>query len=144
MRTESRARLASRLRVSVARLARRLRQQGAEHDTTPSQLTAIASLYRTGPQTLGDLAAYERVKPPTMTRIVSALEERGYVSKTSDPDDGRVVRIDLTSAGRTAYEESRRRRDEWLCRKLSVLGPEDLETLARAADILDALGEDEQ
>jgi DNA-binding MarR family transcriptional regulator len=144
MRTISRAQLASRLRVSVARLARRLRQEGSPKDTTPSQFTAMSTLDRLGPLTLGELAAVERVKPPTMTRIVSALEERGLVSKDADPVDGRLVRVGLTAAGRKAYDESRRRRDEWLHKRLATLNPDDLETIARAAAIFDRLAEDER
>src|SRR5438309_2886518 len=89
--------LASRLRSCVARLSRRLRQEGmVNQEATPSQLTAIATLSLTGPMTLGELAGAERVKPPTMTRIVAALEERGLVRREPSPDDRRVVHVVLT------------------------------------------------
>src|SRR5881227_2139715 len=91
--------LASRLRLAVTRLARRLRQQ-AEGEATPSQLSALASVERLGPITLGELAAVERVQPPSMTRIVARLEESGYVTRVVDPTDRRVARAGITDAGR--------------------------------------------
>lgn len=143
MPTASRAKtdLAPRLRIGVARLARRLRQEGAGEDTTPSQLTALSALYHQGPMTPGELAAHERVKPPSMTRIVAALEERGLVSREPDADDGRVVRIVVTGAGRAAHEAYQQRRDEWLHRRLATLTGEQRAVLAKAADLLDRLVE---
>lgn len=134
--------LSSRLRVSVARLARRLRQEGADGDT-PSQLAALASLYRLGPVTLGDLADAERVRPPTMTRIVAALEERGLLRKQPDAADRRVVRVALTPEGKRAYERTRRRRDEWLAKRLATLPRAQLDEIERAIQLLDALTGDD-
>lgn len=141
MRTATKTELASRLRVGVARLARRLRQEGAGEDATPSQLTVLATLYHRGPMTPGELAGTERVKPPSMTRIVAALEERGLVSRQPDPDDGRVVRVVVTDAGRRAHQEYQQRRDEWLHRRLATLTGEERAVLARAADLFDRLVE---
>jgi DNA-binding MarR family transcriptional regulator len=99
--TKTTPELASRLRSSVARLARRLRQEGmVNQEATPSQLTALATLFRTGPITLSELAAAERVKPPTMTRIVAALEEQGLVQRESSSEDGRLVLLVVTPEGR--------------------------------------------
>jgi DNA-binding MarR family transcriptional regulator len=139
MRTKSKPELATRLRDAVVRLARRLRQEGAQGDATPSQLTTISTLRRLGPLTLGELAAEERVKPPSMTRIVSALEERGLVRKEADEADGRIVRVVLTADGLKLYDEYRRRRDEWLCRRLGELDADELDALAKAAEIIDRL-----
>jgi len=134
--------LASRLRSSVARLGRRLRQEGmVNEEATPSQLTALATLFRTGPMTLGELAAAERVKPPTMTRIVAALEERGLVRREASAADGRVVHVIVTPDGRNAHEEYRKRRDAWLRAKLAKLSAPERHTLAWAAEILDRLAE---
>lgn len=135
----SAANQASRLRVSVARLARRLRQEGsaADQDATPSQLTALATLYRDGPMTLGELAAAERVKPPSMTRVIAALEERGLVQREPSPQDGRVALVHATAEGRRSHEEYRKRRDAWLFRRLQTLSPEERELLHRATDLLD-------
>ncbi len=142
MTTRSAPRLASQLRVSVARLARRLRQEGsADQDATPSQLTALATLYRDGEMTLGELAAAERVKPPSMTRVVARLEERGLVRRDHSSDDARVVNVSVTDEGRLAHEEYRKRRDAWLCRQLTKLTPEERELLAKASDVLDRLAE---
>jgi DNA-binding MarR family transcriptional regulator len=141
MRTATKSDLASRLRVGVARLARRLRQEGAGEDATPSQLTALSTLYHRGPLAPGELAAVERVKPPSMTRIVAALEERGLVTREPSPDDGRVVRIVVSEQGRRAHEEYQKRRDEWLHRRLAKLTAEERAVLARAADLMDRLVE---
>src|SRR5438477_11778511 len=89
--------LTSRLRMVVARLSRRLRRESNE-GATPSQLAALATIERHGPITLGDLAGHERVRPPTMTRIVTGLEETELVRRESDPTDRRVARVTITPA----------------------------------------------
>ena len=140
--TRSAPRLASQLRVSVARLARRLRQEGSQDENaTPSQLTALATLYRDGPMTLGALATAERVKPPSMTRVVASLEERGLVRRDHSSTDARVVNVTVTDEGRRAHEDYRKRRDAWLCQQLTKLSSEDRDLLARASEVLDRLGE---
>ena len=107
--------LASRLRLSVTRLARRLRQQaGAEAEVTPSQLSALSTVDRLGPITLGELAAVERVQPPTMTRIVSGLEEAGLVARKVDDNDRRIARVQTTVAGQRFLERSRSRKNAFL------------------------------
>lgn len=133
---------ASHLRVSVARLARRLRQEGShDENATPSQLTALATLHRDGPMTLGELAAAERVKPPSMTRIVAALEERGLVRRDPSPTDARSVLVCATEAGHGAHQEYRKRRDAWLAVQLSKLSPEERDLLRRASDLLDRMAD---
>src|SRR5215210_5791127 len=104
------AELASRLRLAVTRLARRLRTQ-LPGELSPSQLATLASVGRLGPLTLGELSTVERVKPPTMTKIVACLEEQGLVSRTVDPADRRVARVDATAEGRRFLEQSRRQKD---------------------------------
>src|SRR2546421_9100710 len=132
--------LASRLRLSVTRLARRLRQQaGSEAEVTPSQLAALSSVERLGPITLGDLAAVERVQPPTMTRIVSGLEEGGLVSRHIDEQDRRIARVQTTVAGRKFLERTRNRKDLYLSARIRTLDSEDRAVLARAAVILEKL-----
>src|SRR5258706_15790939 len=89
----------SRLRMALARLARRLREEAmAVDDVTPSQISAMSSLLDLGAATLGELAAAERIQPPSMTRIVARLEEAGFVSRVTDPTDRRFVRGSLTPA----------------------------------------------
>src|SRR5947207_14933426 len=90
------AELAARLRLLIARLARRLRQQ-AQGEISPSQVSALASIERLGPLTLGELSGIERVQPPSMTRIVAALEAGGLVSRTVDPADRRVAHVEATA-----------------------------------------------
>jgi len=128
--------LASHLRMAVARLARQMRQEGAQDDASPSQLAALATLYNSPPMTIGELASIERVKPPTMTRIVANLEERGLVERSHGPD-GRMVYLVVTDAGRAAHEQYRKRRDAWLDHKLAKLPKEDRDIVARAADIFE-------
>ena len=140
----SEAELASRLRLSVTRLARRLRQHAsAEAEVSPSQLATLASVERLGPITLGDLAAVERVQPPTMTRIVTALEDAGLVSRHVDEHDRRIARMQTTVAGRKFLERSRGRKDAYLSARIRTLDSDDRAVLARAAVILEQLLEGE-
>ena len=135
--------LASRLRSAVARLGRRLRQEGmVNQEASPSQVAALATLFVSGPMTLGELAGAERVKPPTMTRIVAALEERGLVSRQPSPKDGRIVHVVVTDEGRKAHEDYRKRRDAWLRSQLSRLDAAERHTLAWAAEILDRMADE--
>src|SRR5436190_21954131 len=83
---------ASRLRLVITRLGRKLRRQ-AGGDLTPSQASALVSVERLGPLTLGDLSAAENVSPPTLTKVVAALEEQGLVARSTDPHDRRVARV---------------------------------------------------
>lgn len=133
--------LASELRLAVTRLARRLRQEGAE-GITPSQLSALASIEHHGPITLGDLATHERVQPPTMTRIVAALADQGLVAREVDPDDRRVARVRVTSAGRRLLARSRRRKAAYLASRLRRLDDDERLLLARAVPILERLLEE--
>ncbi|MBV8160288.1 MAG: MarR family transcriptional regulator [Acidimicrobiia bacterium] len=138
------AELASRLRLAVTRLARRLRQHASsEAQISPSQLAALASVDRLGPITLGDLAAVERVQPPTMTRIVSALEEAGFVSRHIDERDRRIARVQPTVAGRRFLERSWGRKDAYLADRMRTLDAQDRAVLARAATLLERLLEGE-
>lgn len=132
------AALASRLRLAVTRLARRLRQE-AEAGVTPSQLVALASIEQAGSITIGDLCQAEQVQPPTMTKIVGALVEAGLVAREPDPQDRRIAWLRVTPAGARLLERSRRRKDQYLVRRLRGLAPEELATLERAAEILDRL-----
>ncbi len=133
--------LSTALRVAVMRLARRLRQKGAHDGLTPSQLSTLATVERRGPLTLGELAAAERVQPPSMTRTVVALEAAGFLVRSADPADGRVALVAVSRAGRQAITAIRRRRDAWLEVQLAALPVEDIETLRRAALVLERLAD---
>ena len=135
--------LASRLRLAVMRLARVLRQK-AQDPITPSQLSALVSVEREGPVTLGELAALESVQPPTMTRIVVALEEQGLVVREADPADRRVSHLHITAVGRKLLEKNRSRKTAYLASRMRGLGREELEVLERAAALLERMTEGER
>jgi DNA-binding MarR family transcriptional regulator len=132
--------LAARLRIVVTRLARRLRQE-AESGATPSQLAALATIDRMGPLTLKELAAHERVQPPTMTRIVTRLEEEGLVVREVDSSDRRVARVRVSPEGGRALHRSRTRKAAFLARRLSSFRPDEREALEEALDLLERIME---
>ena len=131
--------LASSLRISVMRLARRLRSEKASEDLTLNQLSVLGSLDRHGALTVGDLASIERVKPPSMTRTVNCLADAGLVSRHPHPTDGRQVVVDLTPSARSVIEEDRRRRDAWLAQRIAGLDPQTRELVRKVAPVLDAI-----
>lgn len=133
--------LASALRLSVLRLARRLRAERADTDLTLSQLSALATLERHGALTPGELAAHERVRPPSMTRLVASLEEAGLVGRAAHATDRRQVVLTVLEPGTALLREDRRRRDAWLSRQLQELAPADLELLRSAVEVLDGLAD---
>jgi DNA-binding MarR family transcriptional regulator len=130
--------LASQLRLAVMRLARRLRQR-ADAGITPSMLSALSSVARRGPMTLGDLAGTERITPATLSVIVGRLEQSGLVARESDPSDGRVVLVRLTADGRRLIERSRKRKTAYLARGIDRLDSTEREALARALPVLERL-----
>jgi DNA-binding MarR family transcriptional regulator len=134
--------LVIRLRLGVMRLARRLRQQ-TEGEITASQLSALSSVSRLGPLTLGALAAIERVRPPTMTRIVGHLEAAGLVVRRPAPRDRRSAEVELSPAGRELLERSRTRKDAYLAGLLTTLDPGQLAVLREAAAVLERLLEED-
>ncbi|HVE98982.1 MAG TPA: MarR family transcriptional regulator [Mycobacteriales bacterium] len=128
--------LSSELRIAVMRLARRLRQERATDTYTVSQLSALATLDRDGPLTLGALAAAEKVQPPSMTRIVASLEQAGLASRTAHPTDGRQVLLAATAEGSKLLADDRKRRDAWLACRLAELPASERATLHDAAAII--------
>ncbi len=130
--------LAARLRLGVARLHRRLRQS-AEPGMTISQLSALASVERDGPLTLGELARIEQVRPPTITSLTGKLEQAGLVTRVIDEQDRRIHRVQVTPEGTRWLARHRRRKNAYLSRRLRALTPEDRDLLARAAGILEDL-----
>jgi len=131
--------LASSLRLAVMRLARRMRSERADTSLTLTQLATLATLERRGPLTPRELAAAERVQPPSMTRIAASLEVAGLVTRTDHPTDGRQVLLSVAPAGVALLREDRRRREAWLAQRLRELDPEDLDVLRRATAVLDRL-----
>ena len=133
------AALAHELRLAVMRLSRRLRTQRIDTSVTLTHLAALSTLKRHGPMSPGELAAHERVQPPSMTRVVVALEGKGLVTRTPHPTDGRQVIIDLTPAAETLLTDEARAREAWLAGRLQQLSPEEREVLRDAAVIMDKL-----
>ena len=132
--------LASSLRVSIARLSRRLRTEHAdEAGVSPGGLAVLGLLHREGARTLGQLAQAERVQPPSMTRTVGCLERDGLVERHAHATDGRQVLIRLAPAGADLLAAERRRRDAWLARRLRDLTAHERDVLRQAAPILERL-----
>lgn len=133
--------IASRLNSAAIHLLRRLRREDRALGISAARLSALSVVVFGEPLTLGELAAAEDVTPPTMTRLVAAMEAEGLVKRIPDPTDGRVVRVQATAKGRRVMERGRARRTATLAAQLAELPDADLETLERAAEILDALAE---
>jgi DNA-binding MarR family transcriptional regulator len=133
--------LASGLRIAVMRLSRRLRSERSSEGLTLSQLSALGTLERDGALSPTQLAASERVQPPSMTRVVAVLEELGLVQRRPHATDGRQCVIALTDAGRGLLAEDRNRRQAWLARRLDDLSPSEREVLFAAAPIISRLAE---
>jgi len=128
--------LAKTLREAIQRLNRRVRQARPVGDLTFGQLSALTSILLAGALTPRELADLERVQPPTMTKIVGKLEDRGLVIRTPHPTDGRQVILAPTEQGRAMYAQFEKLRNEWLADQLAALPPEDRAVLVRAAEIL--------
>ena len=130
------------LREAITRVNRRLRQTRPIGDLTVAQISALQTLDSAGALTPRELAEVERVQPPTMTKIVARLDERGLVSRTPHPTDGRQAILSPSVEGRRLMSEYRRMRDEWLAQRLAKLSPEERETVQRAAEILTRIAKD--
>lgn len=131
--------LASTLRLAVMRLARRMRAERLDTSLSLSSLAALATLERHGPLSPGELAAHEKVSPPSMTRLVGRLESGDLVARTAHPTDRRQVLLTVTRAGTALLREDRRRREAWLAQRLRDLDPDELAVLRTAAAVLDKL-----
>lgn len=133
--------LASALRISVARLSRRLRsERDPDNELLPvGQLSVLGALFRNGECTVGELAALERVQPPSMTRTVNCLEEGGYVVRRKHETDRRQVVVALSPKGEQTLAGDRRRREAWLAQRLRELTPEERSVLRQAAPIIERL-----
>lgn len=136
--------LAARLRMAMARLVRRARQEATTADMTHSMLSALAVISNLDAPTLGEVAAAERVTPPTVTKIVGRLEDVGLVAREQDPDDRRVVRVRLTDAGRRFVDRARSRASAYMARRLRTLSDDERDVLAAAVPILERLLEEER
>ena len=137
--TDADARLASDLSLAVVRLARQLRFRRPDSPVSLSQLSALATLQKEGSMTPGALAIRERVRPPSMTRVIASLVELGFVDRCAHPDDGRQVLVSVSDAGNDLIEVERRASREWLQQRLDDLTAEERRTLVAAADLMAAI-----
>jgi DNA-binding MarR family transcriptional regulator len=131
--------LASELRVSLMRIARRLRAERLDEGLTPTQLAVLGTLDRHGPMSLGELAAHEKVQPPSMTRTIATLEERDLVTREGHSTDRRQVVVGVSVAGLALLSEDRKRREAWLAGRLEQLDATDRALLHAVVPLLDRL-----
>ncbi len=139
--SESDAAAVSTLRSAVMRLSRRLRNQRVEESLTPTEMQVLATLARCGQATPGELARKEHVQPPSMTRIIAMLEEKGLVRREPHPDDRRQVVVSSTEQAESILDQSRAKRDAWLAERASGLTPEEWAVLRAAAPVLERLAQ---
>ena len=135
--------LPARLRLAIARTARRLRQEAGD-DLSPSMTSALAAINRHGPLAPSRLAEIERIKRPTTTRVLRRLEDEGLVERIVDPDDGRAALVSATADGRALLKKLRSRKNAYLARRLRELSAEDVAALERAAGVLERILEGER
>lgn len=137
---------AAHLRTAIVRTARRLRQEAAAETSglTPTSVAALATIERHGPLTPSEIAAIERVKRPTITRTLGCLEREGLIDRAPDPADGRSSLVSVNGAGRERLRRLRGRKNAYLARRMRDLTDEEVETLERAAEILERMREGER
>lgn len=131
----------SELRITILRLARRLRAERADANVSDGQFSVMCALERFGPMGLGDLSEREKVTAPSMNRTVNILVDAGYATRSGSPDDGRKVLIDVTDTARSLIAETRRRRDAWLSRALADLDDTERAAIEAAAPVLRGLAD---
>ena len=132
-------RLANDLSLAVMRLARQLRFRRPDSPVSLSQLSALATLAKEGPMTPGALAVRERVRPPSMTRVIASLVDLGLVERSAHPADGRQVLVAVSPEGEDLFEAERLASREWLQQRLDQLRPDERATLLSAADLMFAI-----
>ncbi len=132
-------RLASDLRLAVLRLNRRLRGQRIDARVSLTQVSALSTLDMYGPMTPGTLAARERVQPPSMTRIIAALDQLGFIHRVPHPTDGRQVIVSLSGAGEQYIKDEVHAREAWLDARLAALNADERDTLRAASAIIDGM-----
>ncbi len=137
--------LATSLRISVSRLARRMRAervaQALQPELSDTQLAALAALEKHTAMTPGELADHEKVQPPSITRVIASLEERGLIRRMQHPSDRRQVVLTVTDQGRDFVRQVRQLREAWLARRLEDLTPAERAVLKDAVPILEKLSQ---
>jgi len=135
--------LPARLRLAIARMARRLRQEAGD-ELSPSSMAALATIERRGPLTPSELAGFEGIKRPTATRVLQRLLEAGLIERTADPTDGRSAVVSVTKEGGSLLKKLRSRKNAYLAQRLRELPDDDVKALERAAGVLERLLDDER
>ncbi|BAH53287.1 MULTISPECIES: Rv0880 family HTH-type transcriptional regulator [Rhodococcus] len=138
MTTDTRA-LASDLSLAVVRLTRHLRGRRVDAQVSLTQLSALATLARDGAMTPGNLAAREKVQPPSMTRVIASLVELGLVERAPHPTDGRQIIVTLSDAGHALIADETHAREAWMNERLSGLDESQLKTLRDAVGIITSI-----
>ena len=133
--------LANALGIAIGRLQRRLRAERSDDSLTLTRISVLATLQRCGPQSPTALAALERVQPPSMTRVIAALEQLGLAERLPHSSDRRQWVIAITKRGQELLAEERRRRDVWLLHAIEALDETDVKTLVEALPVLERLVE---
>jgi DNA-binding MarR family transcriptional regulator len=135
--------LPARLRLAIARMARRLRQEAGD-DLSPSSMAALATIESRGPLTPSELAESEGIKRPTATRVLQRLLEAGLIERTADPTDGRSAVVSTTREGTALLKKLRSRKNAYLAQRLRELPDDDVKALERAAGVLERLLDEER
>ena len=131
------------LRRATLRLSRRLQAERDEHALSLTKISVLGHLVRKGPLSAGALAAADRLKPQSLTRVLAELEEAGLIVRAADPRDRRQRRFSITEAGRRAGAADMRRRDEWLAQAIGrALSPVERDLVVLAASLLERLAEE--
>jgi DNA-binding MarR family transcriptional regulator len=141
--TDTRA-LASDLSLAVVRLTRHLRGRRVDAQVSLTQLSALATLARDGAMTPGNLAAREKVQPPSMTRVIASLVELGLVERAPHPTDGRQIIVTLSDAGHALIADETHAREAWMNERLSGLDEAQLKTLRDAVGIITSIVADSE
>ena len=137
-RKQDAAELPTRLRLAIARMARRLRQEAGD-ELSPSMTAALATIERHGPLAPSRLAELERIQRPTVTRVLQRLEDEGLVERSEDPNDRRSAVVCVTKEGAALLKKLRSRKNAYLAKRLRELPDDDVKALERAADVLERL-----
>jgi DNA-binding MarR family transcriptional regulator len=135
--SSSRREAADKLHSASIHVLRRVAREDPASGLSAARLSALSVLVFGGPRTLGELAAAERVRPPTMTNIVRGLEEAGLVRREADPHDGRVVRVEATPTGERVLQQARERRIATLADHLAVLEADEVARVHAAAELVE-------
>lgn len=136
------AEVASRVRLIVGRLSRRLRLDPGGDRLTPTQLATLSTIERCAPLRSGDLAAAEGISKASMTRVVTVMADLGLIERRADPHDGRACQVQLSAHGRSELARLRSQRTGYIATRLSACTPEQRAALLAAMPVLELIAQD--